>query len=148
MATTSQEAENKGVVERLYEGLDEHDLNVMDELIADDYTTGIYRSGTGEAIGDGHDGMKDLWREYWEAFPDLRGDSMELIAEGDHVAVFREEVGTHDGEFRGVEPTGNEVTFEYAGYYVVEDGQIVHGHFLGSIMSLLEQMDVELPIPR
>ena len=72
---------------------------------------------------------------------------MELIAEGDGVAIFREERATHEGEFRGIEPTGTEITLEYAGYFVVEDGQIVHGHFLGSMLNLLLQMGVESPIP-
>ena len=148
MATESQEAENREVVERLYEGLDAHNIEIMDELLAEDYTTGIYRAGSEKEIEGGREGMKELWQEYWEAFPDFEGDSMELIAEGDRVAVFREEVGTHEGEFRGIEPTENEVTFEYAGYFVVEDGQIVHGHFLGSMLNLLQQMGVEPPIPQ
>ena len=146
MSTDPTAEENKAVVERLFEGLDDHNPEIMDELIAEDFTTGIYRAGTEEPIGEGRDAMKDLWSEYWEAFPDLQGDSTTLIAEGDHVAVFREEVGTHEGEFRGIKPTGNDIRFEYAGYYVVEDGQIVHGHFLGSMMNLLQQMGVESPI--
>ena len=139
--------ENEAIVRRLFEGLDAHGLGVMDELIADDYTSGVYRSGSEEAV-TGRDGMKGLWEEYWRAFPDFEGEFTELIAEGDRVAVFREEHGTHEGEFRGIEPTGNEITFEYAGYVVVEDGQIVHGHFLGNIMNLLKQMGVDPPIPR
>lgn len=145
MSTESQTTENKAVVQELFDRLDDHDLSVMDDLLSDDYTTGIYRSGSDEGI-DGRDGMKGLWDEYWLAFPDLKGVQTELIAEGDRVAVFREEQGTHDGEFRGISPTGNDITFEYAGYFVVEDGEIVHGHFLGSIMQLLKQMDADLPI--
>jgi predicted ester cyclase len=148
MATETPAAENKAVVERFLEGLDAHDPTVMDELLADDYTTGIYRSGSAETIGDGREGTKELWQEYWEAFPDLEGVSTELIAEGDRVAVFRKEVGTHEGEFRGVPPTGNEITFEYGGYVVVEDGRITHGHFRGDMLNLLKQMGVDPPIPR
>lgn len=144
--TDTQQAENKAVVQRLFDGIDDHDISVMDELLADDYTTGIYRSGKAEEQVEGREGMKGLWDEYWLAFPDLHGEVTELIAEGDRVAFFREERGTHDGEFRGIDPTGNDVTFEYAGYFVVEDGQIVHGHALGSILSLLNQMDADLPI--
>ena len=147
MASTTQETENKALVRRLLEELDAHNADAMDELLAEDFTTGIYRSGSEESIGD-RAGMKELWEEYWEAFPDFEGGSTELIAEGDRVAVFREEHGTHEGEFRGIEPTGNDVTFEYAGYFVVEDGEIVHAHFLGSMLNLLKQMGVDPPIPR
>lgn len=76
----------------------------------------------------GRAGMKQLREEYWAAFPDLVGTSTELIAEGDRVAVLREETGTHEGECRGIAPTGKEITFEYGGYFVVETGQITNGH--------------------
>lgn len=142
---TSQIEENKAIIRRLFEGIDNHDLDVFDELVAEEYTTDIYRSGTEEPVG-GRDGMKSLWTEYWTAFPDLEGEFLEVIAEGDRVAVFREDHGTHEGEFRGIPPTGNEITFKYAGYFVVEDGKIVFDDALGNIMSLVKQMGVELPI--
>lgn len=143
--STTIEAENKATVRRFFEELDDHNLSVMDELLADDYTTGIRRSGADEDVG-GRDGMKALWEEYWTAIPDLSGEFTELVAEGDRVAYFREDRGTHEGEFRGIAPTGDEVTFEYAGYFVVDDGQIVHGKALGSMMSLVDQMGVDRPI--
>ena len=145
MATSTQEEENKELVRRFHQALDDHELDRVDEFLAENYTTGIYRSGTEEEIG-GRDGMKELWEEYLVAFPDLTGEFTELIAEGDRVAYFRADSGTHEGEFRGIEPTGNEITFEYAGYYIIEDGEIVHGNALGNIMSLLKQMDVDLPL--
>lgn len=139
-------AENKAVVRRVYERLDEHDLSVYDDLLAADYTTGIYRTAADQEAVTGREGMKELREEYWAAFPDLVGSAMELIAEGDRVAVFREETGTHEGPFRGIAPTGNEITFEYGGYFVVEDGQITHGHLRGNLLDLLRQLGVESPI--
>jgi len=147
MSTDTQTTENTSVVEELYEELNNHNADAFDEYLADDFTTGIYRSGTEEGI-DGREGMKELWEEYWSAFPDFEEKSMELIAEGDRVAVFREEQGTHEGEFRGIEPTGEEITFEYAGYFVVEDGEITHGHFHGNMLNLLKQLGVDSPIPQ
>lgn len=144
MSATSTE-ENKAIVRRLFDELDEHNPAVMDELLAEDFTTGVYRAGSEEPIG-GRDGMKSLWREYWSAFPDLAGEFTELIAEGDRVAYFREDYGTHEGEFRGIPPTGTEFTFEHAGYFVIEDGKIVHGNALGSIMNLVKQLGADLPI--
>lgn len=144
MTPETQEADNKDLVQRFYEQIDAHNVDVMDELLAEDYTTGIYRSGEEETIS-GREGMKELWEEYWTAFPDLKGTSMELIAEGDRVAIFREERGTHEGEFRGIEPTGTEITFEYGGYFVIDDGEIVHGHLRGNMLDLFRQLGVETP---
>lgn len=144
MAQTQTTA--KEVVRQLLDGIDEHNPDVFDELISDDVTTGIYRSGTDEDV-DGKAGMKALWDEYWQAFPDLKGVSTELIQEGDRVAVFRTEEGTHEDTFRGIDATGNSITFEYSGYLVVEDDKIVHATFHGDILNLLKQLGVESPIP-
>ena len=48
-----------------------------------------------------------MYEEYYAAFPDLSQEIVELVAEGDAVAVFLLTKGTHKGEFRGVRPTGN-----------------------------------------
>lgn len=141
-----QQATAKDVAQRMFEGLDEHDPDIFDELISEDVTTGIYRSGSDEDVA-GRDGMKTLWAEYWEAFPDLEGTSTELVQEGNRIAVFRTEEGTHEGEFRGIEPTGNRITFEYSGYIDVEDGRIVHAYFHGDMLNLLEQLGIESPFP-
>lgn len=143
---TQQEPMAKDVVQQLVDGIDEHDLDVFDDLISADVTTGIYRSGSDDAV-TGREGMQELWREYWAAFPDLRGVSTELVQEDNRVAIFRKEEGTHEGEFRGIEPTGEKITFEYSGYLDVEDGQVVHAYFHGDMLSLLKQLGVESPIP-
>lgn len=135
----------KDVVQQLLDGIDAHNSDVFDELISPDVTTGIYRSGTGDEV-TAREGLKELWQEYWTAFPDLRGVSTELVREGNRVAIFRKEEGTHSGEFRGIEPTDNEITFEYSGYVDVEDGQVVHAYFHGDILNLLRQLGVESPI--
>lgn len=147
MASDTTTMDNKAVVRSFYEGIDDHDLSVVDDLLAEDYTTGIYRTAAEQEAVTGREGMKELREEYWAAFPDIVGTKTELIAEGNRVAVFREETGTHEGEFRGIAPTGNEITFEYGGYFVVEDGQITHGHLRGNILDLLRQLGVESPIP-
>jgi len=145
MTTDSTLEANKDLVSRLYDEIDQHNIDAFDEYFADDLTTGIYRSGSEEQIS-GTEDLKDLWREYWAAFPDLHGEETELIAEGDRVAIFRTEGGTHKGEFRGIAPTGKEFTFEYSGYVVIEDDQIVHAHFRGNILNLLKQLGVEIPL--
>ena len=145
MSITTTIQDNKDLVTKFFAELDEHNLDVLDELLAEDYTTGIYRSGETEPI-DGVEGMKELWSEYWQAFPDLHGVELELIAEDDRVAFFRTEAGTHEGDFRGIEATGNEITFEYGGYVVIEDGEFAHDHFRGNMLDLLRQLDVDSPL--
>lgn len=143
---SQSETSAKEIAHRFFDGLDEHNPDIFDDLIAEDITTGIYRSGSGEDV-TGRDGMKSLWKEYWNAFPDLNGESTDLIHEDNRVAVFRRETGTHEGNFRGIEPTETEITFEYSGYVEVDDDKIVHAYFHGDMLSLLEQLGIESPIP-
>lgn len=137
----------KDVVRQVFERIDDHDSDVFDEVISADVTTGVYRSGSGDEVV-GREGMKALWQEYWAAFPDLRGVSTELVQEDNRVAIFRKEEGTHEGEFRGIAPTGREITFEYSGYVDIEDGQVVHAYFHGDMLDLLRQLGVDSPIPQ
>ena len=140
----SQAQAGRELVQEFFDRLDNQDAGVFDEVFAEDVTTGIYRSGEDEGL-EGRDSMKELWTEYWEAFPDLTGVSTELIAEGDRVAAFRREEGTHEGSFRGISPTGEHITFEYGGYLVVEDGTITHVHFRGDMLNLFKQLGVDVP---
>ena len=142
-----QQTAAKEIAQQFFDGLDDHNHDVFDELISPDVTTGIYRSGSDDDVA-GPEGMKELWQEYWEAFPDLKGVSTEFVQEDNRVAVFRKEEGTHEGEFRGIEPTQTEITFEYSGYLDVEDGEIVHAYFHGDMLNLLKQLGIESPFPR
>ena len=136
----------KEVAHEFFEGIDARDPSMFDDLVADDVTTGIYRAGEGDDV-TGLDGMKELWDEYWNAFPDLSGESTTYVQEGDRVAIFRREVGTHEGDFRGIAPTGTSITFEYSGYLDIDNEQIVHAFFHGDMLNLLQQLGVESPFP-
>lgn len=145
-AMSEQQTKEKEIVEAFFSGIDENRSEIFDEVVSNDVTTGIYRSGSGQDV-TGRDGMKALWTEYWDAFPDLHGVSTDYVQEGHRVAVFRREEGTHEGDFRGIEPTGTSISFEYSGYLDVEDDEIVHAYFHGDILDLLKQLGVESPIP-
>ncbi len=55
--------------------------------------------------------MKRFYSGLWTGFPDLRITVEDLIGEGEKVAWRLSVRGTHEGEFRGVSPTGTEVKF-------------------------------------
>ena len=46
------------------------------------------------------------------AFPDLHMSLDEMIAEGDRVFVRSTITGTHDGEYKGIPPTGRNIASE------------------------------------
>lgn len=140
MTTT---AENKAIVEEFFDRLNDKDLSVIDELCADDFAVEIGRKGTGEsAIGT--DGLKAIFEEYYAGFDDYHQDIDEMVAEGDLVAVFMMTRGTHHGEFRGVQPMGNDIEIENTGLLRIEDGKIVDARPLEDMSGLFEQLGVSL----
>lgn len=140
MTTTS---ENKAIVTELFERLSGRDLDVIDEVCSDDFSVEIDLLGTSEAV-TGIEGMKAMYEKYYAAFPDLSQDIVEMVAEGDAVAVFLVTSGTHEGAFRGVEPTGNEINVEDAGLIRLEEGQIVDLWPQSDMLTLFEQLGVGL----
>lgn len=141
--STKTETRNKAIVEEFFERTSDQDLSVIDELCADDLDVEISRLGTDESVL-GRDGLKSIFEEYIAAFPDIRYDVDAIVAEDDLVAVFTTTTGTHEGEFRGISPTGNTVVVQEGGLVRVEDGKIVDLRPQVDMFGLFEQLGASL----
>jgi PAS domain S-box-containing protein len=137
--------ENKALVRHYFEEIEAGNIDVIDEVFSETFTTGtdVVRS---DIETSGRETLKAAWREFLDAFPDIETESQELIAEDDTVAFVQVWRGTHEGEFRGFAPTRNEVTHEMWGRYVFEDGEIVHGEAQVDNFSRFMQLGLELSI--
>ncbi|MDX1393574.1 MAG: ester cyclase [Gemmatimonadota bacterium] len=69
--------------------------------------------------------LEQFYRTLWSGFPDLRISVEDMIGERDRVAWRLRVTGTHEGEFRGVGPTGVEVTFAAQYIFRFREGKIV-----------------------
>jgi steroid delta-isomerase-like uncharacterized protein len=71
---------------------------------------------------------RDAWREgvalIKSAFPDLRADIEDILADGDRVAVRLTFHGTHQGEYLGFPPTGRPITYVSHEFYRIDNGRI------------------------
>ena len=118
---TTTPAENLAVVRSFYEeGVNGADLSVFDRVAAPDIA---YRGAT---VGD-ESGLQVLKRVYGEAlagFSGLRYTLLTSVADGDAVAVRYEVEGVHTGEFRGLAPSGNTITWTHSAFADVECGRI------------------------
>ena len=97
--------ENKAVIRRFWEAVNQGDLNALEDTLAASYKGRI--SGL-EPLDSA--GVKDLVAQYRSAFPDLHVTIDEMVAEGDKVATRVTMVATHQGAFQGIAPTGKPVT--------------------------------------
>jgi uncharacterized protein YhfF len=74
------------------------------------------------------------------AFPDLRIDIDDLVAEGDRVVARLSFRGTHQGPFRDIAPTGRQVRFTAIRIYQVADGKITGTWANQDALGLLQQL--------
>lgn len=112
--------ENKAVVRRLIEEVwNGDDPDAADELVAQDvvnHAAAEHRHGI--------EGTKHIGRWVRASFPDARMEIVDMIAEGDKVAVYVTSSGTHEGEFRGIPPTGKHFSVEHVHWFRLADGKV------------------------
>lgn len=134
--------ENKEIVRRLSAVWD-GDLDVVDELVAEDFTN---HNPLVPDAPPGPEGFKRNVSTLRAAFPDIEFVTEDAVAEGDRVVIRAVGRGTHEGELMGIEPTGREVTLSTIVIFRIEDGQIAERWAQSDTMVMLRQMGA-LPDP-
>ena len=130
--------DNKTIVRRFFdEVVSNGNLGVVDELCSADYRVHATLSGH-DAID--RDQMKELVRSFHSSFPDARITIEDIVAEGDLVAARLMEQGTHAGAFKGIPPTGRQVTYGSMTFLRIVDGKIVDHWGLLDLPTLLQQL--------
>src|SRR5215217_3557835 len=118
---TTTPAENLAIVRSFYEeGVNRGDLAFFDSVASPEI---IYYGAT---VGD-ESGLEALKRIYGEAltgFPGIQYTLLTSVADGDSVALRFAVAGVHTGEFRGLPPTGNTITWNHSTFAHVACGRI------------------------
>lgn len=83
---------------------------------------------------------KEFLAPFNKAFPDLTRDIVDLVAEGDKVAVSINVTGTYKGEFQGIPATGKQVSFTAMDILTIVDGKITEEWATADIMGLMQQI--------
>jgi steroid delta-isomerase-like uncharacterized protein len=135
--------ENRQLIRRFYdEGWTKNNLDVYDELVVDDFTDHQAMPG----LPPGREGFKALNVMFRSAFPDLRVDVDNVVAEDDKVGCRWRSTGTHEGELFGIPPTGNKVDVTATVFYRVENGRLAEGWIARDDVGLMRQLGV-IPSP-
>jgi serine phosphatase RsbU (regulator of sigma subunit) len=141
------EEENKAIFRRyLEEAWNQSNLEVIDEIF-DRY---ISHQPNGSVHERGPQDVKRFVSEFRAAFPDLRLIMEEQIAEGDKVVSRGTIRGTHQGEFRGMAPTDEEMEIPgMAVFRFSEEGKVVESWDSYDQLSLMRQsIEQELRMAR
>lgn len=131
-------AESKQAVEEYWTEAMRGNVDALDELFAED---AVYREPGTEVRG--LEEIKAHMEGWQEGFPDFEFEVEEAVAEDDVVITYFKGSGTHDGEFRGISPTGN--SFEGEGVQIdrFEDGKVVEEINLWDNLTLVEQLGID-----
>ena len=116
--------ENKVKARRLFEeAFGRGDVGVVDEVLDPDFVCYDPNSEAGEVRGSGT--IKAEIEYFRNAVPDLTYTVEDQIAEGDKVVTRYTVSGTHQGEFFGVAPTGEQIKMSGISIDRFEGGKMV-----------------------
>jgi predicted ester cyclase len=119
-------AENKELVRRYFdERWNRHNLDICDELLAPSVEI---------------DDAKEFVRSFYAAFGKIQLTILDLLAEGNQVAVHWRIAGTHQGDYLGVAATGKPVMYQGIALLRVEGGKIVDDIAYWDNLSILHQL--------
>lgn len=111
---------------------------LIDELIADDYVD--HGAPPGQAPGAA--GARQIYDMYRTAFPDLRVEIHDLVAEDDLVVVRATFTGTSRGPLMGAPPTGKPVQIASMVIVRLRDGLFVERWEQMDLLGLMLQLGV------
>jgi steroid delta-isomerase-like uncharacterized protein len=136
----SMSEENKALIRRLYEEVwNQHNPEAADEFVALD----VFTRDMVPEPQHGIDGYKHLVRWLHTAFPDLRFDVEDIIAEGDEVATFVTFSGTHTGPLRDLAPSGRQVSVKMSHWFWVANGKVAETWSVRDDLGMMQQMKGE-----
>jgi predicted ester cyclase len=136
--------ENKVIVRRFYEEvMNNGDVELLNELMDaefDDHGEALFGSPHGrEVIKQGIIATRSI-------LPDLHVSIEEMIAEDDMVAVRGIMRCTHQGEWLGVTPTGNELTWKGIAMFRLANGRLMQRWFNSDGLSIVQQLGLVPPL--
>jgi steroid delta-isomerase-like uncharacterized protein len=128
---------NKTLINRfIMDALNEKRLEVLDEIVAEDFVEHVPLPGQ----GPGREGLRDALQMFSVAFPDMKWEVHEQIAEGDYVVTHFTWSGTHSGSFLGIPATGRPIRVWGILIDTVRGGKFAESRILKDNIGLFKQL--------
>ena len=128
--------DGKSLFRRFYEEVGAGNLAVIDELIAEDFVDHEEFPG----LQPTREGVKQFFAMLRSAFPDLRMEVREILADGDLVSARVVVTGTHEEDFMGMPSSGNHIEVQVFDMVRIRDGQVTEHWGLMDAMSIMRQI--------
>lgn len=114
---------------------DEKDLSAVDDLL---HQKIVIHSLLGDFHGP--ESMKKVVLAWLFGFPDLTVKNTAVICDQDLVAIHWQARGSHQGEFKGLKPTGKDVSYAGVTIYRVNEAKIIEYWAYIDMQHLLKQI--------
>ncbi|MEV4223037.1 ester cyclase [Nonomuraea sp. NPDC049725] len=103
---------NKATLRRFHDAVSSGDAEFIARTIDEIVDPGVLIRTPLPIRTEGVEALKEVLLTLHSAFPDLRVEVEDVIAEGDKVVTRNTCTGTHLGEYMGLAPTGRSVTYK------------------------------------
>ncbi len=130
---------NKALVRRFYQEIDNGNLDILDELVDEDYLD--HNPPPFPGLGSGRAGLKQAFKLFQQATPGQHHIE-DQIAEGDKVVTRLTSIGKHEGDLPGAPRTGNDLKMTSITIHRIAGGKLVEKWAEKDMIGFLQQIGV------
>ena len=131
--------QNKALVRRWLDLWNQHALDKLAMLVAPNY---VHHGSSGDQID--FRGFQQGFAAVLQAYPDMHYTIVHMLAEGDLVAVYLRAIGTQQGSFFDIAPTGHRSTFSGVYHCRIQNGQIVEDWDIFDLLAALFRLGARM----
>jgi predicted ester cyclase len=125
-----------------------------DQAVINHDADGLFKDATPDFTdyGDGSmppvkslDSNKKYFQMFMTAFPDIKGENLMTVAEGNHVVIYGDWSGTFKGPLMGMKPTGKSFKMKDVDIFTFnDDGKITEHRSAQSLGAILSQVGAKM----
>src|SRR3990170_1569331 len=135
--------ENKAIIRRLVRAEEIGDWATVDELTAPNY---VYHNPSWPGVLTHEEHKQKVLIGFRTAFPDVKYNIEDMIAEGNNVVIRYLISGTHKGEFAGIPPTNKRIELTSLCICRLADGKVAEQWVENNSLVFMQQLGV-VPLP-
>ncbi len=109
--SAAQATSNKATFSRFHDATNTGDAEVISKTIDELVEPNVLFHAPVPTGATGAQALKQVWAVLLRAFPDIHVTVEDVIEEGDKIVSRNTVTGTHQGEYRGLPPTGRSITY-------------------------------------
>lgn len=132
--------DTRQVMEAFVEMTNERDYSRLPDICAESFTWETPAAPGGEVRG--YDEAEDVIEKIVSGFPDFSAELTDVLTSDDKGMAVVRFTGSHEGEYEGIPPTGQEFELVGMSRWTVADGKIQELRDCANMQELVEQLGV------